>query len=146
MSVLILVLAAASAAPDLAHLRHEAAVDHGGNRYTLSYRPEVALRTRTVGVSPGTRPSTERCMWTASIYVHRGVQGEGQGVALDKQLGGEWTIKGSVPGACVQARGAVEAALAARQDAIRAHVTQMAAADRPRALADIAAAKALALN
>lgn len=127
-------------------LSHEATLDHAGSAYQLSYEPRVETRTRTVGHSIGTRPSTERCLWAIDVQVERHIRASGGAQPLTRLLPETRSIKGEHQGSCRQGEKAIAAAQAARQDEIRAHLAAVASTDRPAVLAEIDAARSLALN
>ena len=125
---------------------HEDKVAHQGTSYQVSYRPHVTTSLRTIGMSAGSRPSTQQCRWTATIALDREIH-SATGERLAKRLpGAERVIEGYQPGHCEQARRTVETQIAARIESERGAVLAMAQADRSHVLADIDAAHALALN
>lgn len=135
------ILAAANPA-----LGHEATLDHGGTSYQVSYEPLVQARTKTVGTSMGTRPSTERCRWTIAVQVERRIGQAGKEQPLSRILPAAHEIEGEAIGSCRQARQSIAAAQRDRHDDIQRYVVNVAAQDRPAVLAEIDAAHALALN
>jgi hypothetical protein len=133
-------LGAAATAP------HEIAVDHRGTGYQVSYRPQVETRVKTVGAAAGTRMSQQRCRWAMVVQVERQVRSAGGAPDSGRLLPRSKELTGERPGSCIQNRGAIDADIAARADAVRAHVAEVARSDRPALLADIDAARSLALN
>ncbi|MFT3964347.1 MAG: hypothetical protein QM690_00510 [Sphingobium sp.] len=127
-------------------LGHEATLDHAGTAYKLSYEPRVETRAKTVGHSMGTRPSTERCRWTIDVQVERRIQASEAAQPLTRLLPETRSFGGEALGSCRQNARAIAAAQEARQDHIRQHVAAVASADRPAVLAEIDAARSLALN
>ncbi|HEX7872699.1 MAG TPA: hypothetical protein VF475_07310 [Sphingobium sp.] len=132
-----------AAAPALAH---EATLDHAGTSYRLRYEPKVEVRTKTVGHSFGTRPSTERCRWTMQVQVERHIQASDTAQPLSRLLPDTHSIGGEALGNCRQNARAIASAQEAGQADIRSHVAAVASADRSVVLAEIDAARALALN
>jgi hypothetical protein len=125
---------------------HEAAIQHEGRPYQLSYRPVVQTEMKTIGMSVGTRMSSERCRIAIRVEVERSIQGaEGNGT-LTRRLPGERVLNADRPGSCRQQADAVAAIEAGKADTIRAHVAEVAQADRAQALAEIGAARTLASN
>jgi hypothetical protein len=126
---------------------HEATVDHQGTDYQVSYRPHLATSMRSIGMAVGSRPSTERCLWVATIQLDREIRRGADSERLAKRLPGEiHRLEGQVPGRCAQGRKLVEDQIAARVDGARDRIVAVAQADRANVLADISAAHALALN
>lgn len=143
--MLILVVAAMLGATQPA--MHEATLEHRGVAYQLSYRPHVSTQMRTIGQSVGSRPSTERCRWTATVALEREIRRASDGERLTKRVPGDaHVIEGQRPGSCRQVGQAVEAEIASRVERAQDAVLAMAQADRPAVIADIDAAHALALN
>jgi hypothetical protein len=146
MPVSALVLTAALAAATPAPVSHEVAVQHRDAAYQVSYRPHVRTEMKTVGMSAGTRPSTERCRWEMTVQVERQIRRQGDAASVDRLLPDTHVIRGDRPGNCTMGRGAIEAAHMAQIDRLQAHVTRVASADHPNVLADIDSARALASN
>lgn len=125
---------------------HEVTVDHAGTAFRLVYAPRIEARAKTVGHAIGTRTSTERCRWTIAVQVERRIHSGDSGEPLAKLLPETRDWQGEMPGNCRQHADTIAAAQAMRDEAIRRHVAAVASADRPAAVAEIDAARALALN
>ena len=134
MSVFILALSV------LASASHPVSVDHKGGTVNAVYEARVETRMKTVGMAAGTRMGNEACRWEASVAVDRRF-GD-----LTKAVGGDKRITGQRPGSCKAVGKHVDTDIAARSDEIHGHVRQVAEADRPALLADIEAARGLAMN
>jgi hypothetical protein len=144
MSYLALALSAALSTAGPA--AHEVSIDHRDAVYQVTYRPQVETRMKTVGLSAGTRPSSERCRWTMAVQVERQIRRQGQPAGIDRLLPDAHLIRGERAGSCAHGRDAIAAEQVARTEQLRAHVAQVAAADRATVLADIDSAHALASN
>jgi hypothetical protein len=143
MKMLVLIAATLAAAQPIIH---QDQVTHEGTAYQVSYRPHVTTEFKTIGMSVGSRQSTEQCRWTARVVLEREIHGA-TGERLAKRLPGAGRVlEGYRPGRCDLSRASVEAMIATRLDKERDAVLAMAQADRPAVLADISAAHALALN
>ena len=124
---------------------HRVAVEHRGAPLEARYDAKVTTRLEQVGMSAGTRMSTERCLWTANVEVQRHVVGGGER-ALSKTLPDSRTLTGSRHGDCRAARDGIAQEVARRSDDVRAHVIAVAERDRTDLHAEIDAARALAMN
>ncbi|TKD53006.1 hypothetical protein [Sphingomonas baiyangensis] len=118
-------------------LEHRVTIDHRGTAIGAIYRADVAIETDQRGIAPPSRPSTQRCHWTASVTVARTL--EGSGVAGERAIATDRTLKGSRPGACMTQRGAIEREVAARTPAVRDRLIAAAEADRSTLLAELEA-------
>lgn len=125
---------------------HTIQLDHRAGTYRVDYRPQVETSMRTIGMSAGTRPSTQRCVVTAKVAVERAIRGSGSAPALTAMLPSRESFTRDLPGDCRGRDGEGERLLASRGDAIAAHLAQVAATDRPQALAAIDSAQHLAAN
>jgi len=145
MSLLVL---AASAAMSVAGAPvHTVDLEHRGTTYRVDYRPHVETRLRTIGMSAGPRQSTQQCVVDAHVTVERTISGQPGASAhpgLKAMLPGRETFRQHLPGSC-HGRDAQQLA-AAKSDAMRAHLTRAAAADRGHALAAIDSAHHFAAN
>ncbi|MFC0205475.1 hypothetical protein [Novosphingobium soli] len=140
MSLLALAaLAAAVAVPD-----HTVTVEHRGSSYKVDYRASVKAKARTIGMAAGARPSTQRCLMTAVVSVDRVIADGDHKLAA--AVPGEKTFTRNLPGHCRGRDGQLAALVAEKSPAIRAHLVEAAAADRPQALAAIEAAHHFAAN
>jgi hypothetical protein len=140
-AMLAATLAAASPAPS-----HEVIVQHRGAAYAVSYRPQVTTEMKTVGLSAGTRMSTERCRWTMTVQVARQIRRQGDSDGVDRLLPASRTIRGDRAGSCAHGRDAIAAEQTARAESLRTHLVEVADADRATVVADIDSAHALASN
>jgi hypothetical protein len=143
MPSLVLALSAAIAASTASH---DITVRHRDATYEVSYRPQVSTQMKTVGLSAGTRPSTERCRWAMNVQVERQIRRPGETAGIERLLPETHVIRGQRPGSCAHGRDAIEAEQAARLDTLRKHVEQVADADRAALIADIDSARTLAMN
>ncbi|MFW2830455.1 hypothetical protein [Sphingomonas sp. ID0503] len=132
------------AATAVAAVPQEAVVQHRGVSYEVSYRPQVRTTYKTVGMSVGTRPSTERCRWTTEVAFERSIRRNGQTEAHDRTIPASRVIEGSHPGNCQQARHALGEEGPVKPAKVERLLAEVIAADRPTMLADIDAAHALA--
>lgn len=130
MSILI---AAALAAATTALPAHTSTVEHRGQNLAVEYRPVVETKLRQAGMAPPGRPATQICNWKASVSVERKLQG----AAHSQRVGDVREISGSQAGDCNLQGDRIAQQVAARGDAVQAHVAAVAAADRPVLLADL---------
>lgn len=132
-----LVLTLSSAALAGEGLVHEAEVDHRGQPLTVRYRAEPVVKLREIGARTPNRPSTARCVWTASLDVRREVVGaSGVVAAFDKRFESGETVEGSRPGSCIGARGAIAADASIRLNSAE-RLAAAAEADRARLTAEL---------
>lgn len=132
-----LMLAISSATLSGEGLVHEREVEHRGQPLTVRYLAEPVVKLREIGSRTPNRPSTARCLWSANLEVRREVTGgEGTVAAFDKRFVGGETVKGSRPGSCAGARGAIKADAVARLDSAE-RLAAAAAADRARLTAEL---------
>ncbi|WP_232494754.1 hypothetical protein [Novosphingobium kaempferiae] len=131
--------AAATAAPV-----HSVDLDHRGSTYKVDYRAKVETSARTIGIAPSTRPSTQRCVMTATVSVERVIADGGH--ALTAALPAKETYTRQLPGDCRGRDGQLAKLVDDKAGAIRTHVAQAALDDRQHALAAIDAAHHLAAN
>lgn len=118
------------------------AIDHRGERYEVAHRATVHTRAKTVGMAAGTRMSTQRCRWTATVQVERSVARAGTAAAATNLLPGLETVTGDRAGPCPRAMQSVQAEPRVRKAA--AQMVARASADRASVLAAIDAAWAIA--
>ena len=97
-------------------------------------------------MSAGTRPSTRRCIVSAEVSVERRIQPAGGGRAIASRLPGARSFTQNHPGDCRKGGEDGAKLVAARSDAIDAHVRQLASADHHDTLAAIDAARDFAVN
>lgn len=142
----LLALAASATLSMAAQPVHTVSLDHRGTTYNVDYRPHVETRLRTIGMSAGPRPSTQKCVVTADVSVERVIAGQsGQsGHELKALLPARKSFTEHLPGSC-QGRDAATI-LAGKSGSVSAHLARAAAADRPGALAAIDSAHHFAAN
>ncbi|SFR96986.1 hypothetical protein [Sphingomonas jatrophae] len=143
--MIALALAATALAAPLAS--HDVVLTHGATPVRASYQAHADMRMKTIGMSAGTRMSTERCRWIATVRVERQLApAHGNHHPLSRTLAGARKIEGSRPGHCMTARAGVQRDLAARTGDLHDHVRAVAAADQPTLLAELKTVRALALD
>lgn len=139
MSIMLFAAAAAVHMPaTLDGLDHRTEVQHQGAAVELVYRGRAMIRSKQVGAASSTRVSAVRCAWRVHVAVDRTMGGSTRTVATDEIL------SGSRPGDCLANRRAIGEDVAARGEAVRAHVAAVAGRDRPQALAELEAARRIA--
>lgn len=144
--MLLFALIAAAALVSEVPAVHQLTMRHQGAPIHVRYDARVTTRLQQVGMSAGTRMSTERCLWTSQVDVRRHVGRPGTSDTLSKTLPHASTLSGSRHGTCTAVRERIEADVASRDDHVRDHVMLAAARDRSELHADLAAASALAMN
>ncbi|HUD28532.1 MAG TPA: hypothetical protein VMQ93_06645 [Novosphingobium sp.] len=139
----LLALAAFAAAAAAAPI-HSVDIDHRGTTYQVDYRASVTTKARTIGMAVSSRPSTQRCVMTATVSVERVIaDGDHE---LRARVPGEKTFTQNLPGDCRGRDGQLAALVEDKAPAIGAHLAEAAAGDRHHALAAIEAAHHLAAN
>lgn len=147
MSLLLAVVAAAAAASAPApQTAHSVQLDHRGSTYRVDYRTHVKTSTRAIGIAPGTRTSSQRCVITANVAVERVIAGGQEGHALASMIPGTESFTRQLPGDCTGRQDQATALLDEKSQAIATHVARLAAADRQDALAAIDSAHHFAAN
>lgn len=136
---------AAAGTPANGALIHEAMIDHRGAPVRVIYRAGIDVTTRQIGMAAGTRMSNERCMWTARVDVWREA-GRSESTLTRAEIDADKILRGSRPGPCHAAQPGIARDVAARHDAVRAHLVTVAEQDRDRLLATLDAAGPLAAN
>lgn len=144
LSTLILGLTAATTAAAAPH--HVVPVDHHGRTVHATYRGDVRVAHRQVGMAaaPG-KMGTARCRWTASVQVQRHLATpDGSALLHPVPVGEPATFTGEHPADCLIA-GKPIAEQVARHDAkVRDHLRVVAEADAPRLRADLDRARQFA--
>jgi hypothetical protein len=125
---------------------HSVQIDHRGASYAVEYVTHVETSAKAIGMSPGTRPSTRRCIVSAEVSVERRIQPASGGRAIASRLPGSRSFTQNHPGDCRKGSDDGAKLVAARSDAIEAHVRQLASADHHDTLAAIDAARDFAVN
>nr|WP_086491716.1 hypothetical protein [Novosphingobium panipatense] len=146
MSLLILTAAALGASTPAATPAHSVQIDHRGASYAVDYVTHVETRAKAIGISPSTRPSSRRCIVTAEVSVERRIQPAGGGHAIATRLPATRSFTQNHPGDCRKGSDDGARLVAARSDAIDAHVRELASADHHDTLAAIDAARDFAVN
>lgn len=123
---------------------HSVEVDHRGSTYKVDYRAKVVTGSRTIGIAPSTRPSSQRCIMTARVSVERSIADGAHELAA--ALPGEKTFTRSLPGDCRNREDQLAKLVQDKAPAIGEHLARAAAADRQHALAAIDAAHHFAAN
>lgn len=126
-------------------IAHTVTVQNGATPLNATYTADVDVTTRQVGISAGTRPSTERCIWKARVGVVREVARE-QGAADTRRLDADKLIEGSRAGSCDTVTRQIERDLAGLQGDVRAHVEQVAQQDQDQLRSDLRTMMELARN
>lgn len=125
---------------------HVTRIEHRGAAYEVSYEPQLQTRMKTVGLSAGPRPSTERCRWSADVQVRRVIRREGAEGGHERVLPAIDRIEGSRFGSCRTAKEAVLDDQNARLDRLRGRMAEVAGRDRLAVIADIDSVRGLAVN
>lgn len=138
LSTLALAVASAHAGPV-----HQTQVEHRGSPVLVTYRADVDVSTKQIGVAAGPRMSTERCAWTARVGVVREAS-RPNGAAVSHRLDADKVLSGSRHGSCFLAGEQIRKDVAARDGDVRAHLADVAVRDRGRLLADLDAVQTFA--
>lgn len=126
-------------------IAHTVTVDTGAAPLNATYKADVDVTTRQVGIAAGPRAGTGRCIWQARIGVVREVARE-QGAAYTRRLDADKLIEGSRAGSCDTVTRQLERDLAGLQGDVRAHVEQVARQDQDQLRADLRTMTELAQN
>ena len=147
MILTLIALASAAPATDAAPMVHRVSAEHRGAPVDLVYKADQRIRTKEVGSSPPTRPSTVRCLWSVDLDVTRHVERTGsEGLALRHSFSERDVLSGARPGRCLTNRNAIPRDVAKSQVKIDAHVQTLAQRQLPAVLAELDATRALASN
>lgn len=104
---------------------HSVPVASGNPDVAATYIARPNVTTRQIGMAPGPRPGTMRCVWTADIAVERRLADNSiRTLAADKRL------SGSRHGGCLQNRREIDREIAASTPAINAHLAAVAERDQ----------------
>lgn len=139
MSILILAAAAAASLPV-----HSVALEQNGQRYTVDYIAHLSTRSKVEGVRPPSRGGFQRCVTKARINVERRITDSVSGASMSAMLPDEAQVIDSRVGRCGAFSARADDLITAKSDAITAHLTKAAVADKEHALATITAARSLA--
>lgn len=126
-------------------IAHTVTVEHQSAPLNATYKADVAVSTRQIGMSAGARPSTARCLWEARVGVIREIARENSDV-YSRKLDADKLIEGSRPGSCASVARQLERDLQARQGDVRAHVLEVAQRDQDALRADLRTLTELAQN
>ncbi|WP_313441708.1 hypothetical protein [Novosphingobium sp.] len=146
MSFLALTAAATAALASGAAPAHSVQIDHRGASYAVDYVTHVETSSKAIGISQGTRPSSRRCVVTAEVSVERRIQPASGSRAIATRLPETRSFTQNHPGDCRKGGDEGAQLVAAKSDAIGAHVRELASADHHDTLAAIDAARDFAVN
>lgn len=132
---LVAAAAIASAGPPLEWTR-SVPVANGTVQRAATYVARPLVKTRQIGMSAGTRMSSERCLWTASIAVARRLDAE---AARGRDLPVTKTLQGSHLGGCIANRRNIARGIAHHSPAIDAHLAAVAEQDQRELRSEIEA-------
>lgn len=126
-----------SAASPLTTIEHSTQIDHDTGPLTANYHGNIEIDQKQTGsVTPSGRPSTLRCMWTASIAVTRDAK-TADGMILGRQFVRENVASGSYAGWCSKNKIAIAESVAKRTPDLERHMTALVQEDRNILLADL---------
>lgn len=112
-------------------------IDHNTGPLTANYHGNIKIDQKQIGtVAPSGRPSTLRCMWTASIAVTRDAK-TAAGMILSRQFVRENVASGSHSGWCSKNKTAIAESVAKRTPDLERHMTALVQEDRNILLADL---------
>lgn len=124
-----LATSAAVAAPTQPGVEHRTRIAHSSGPVEAAYRGRVDISHRQLGAAtPGGRPSTLRCLWSANVTVDRAAT-SASGMTLARSVDGGAAIEGHRAGWCDTHRASIAQEVARRTDQLRAHVEVLAAED-----------------
>lgn len=133
-----LVLAACLAAPAAA-LEHEVVIDHASGPIAADYNGTVTVETRQTGTAGvAGRPSTLRCLWSASLSVERTAEVGGT-LRSRRTLAQDDVLTGTRAGWCETHVAAIDRLVADRADRLRAAMLALVEQDRATLLAEVEA-------
>jgi hypothetical protein len=140
MSLTLIALAAAAAAPAITH---SVQIDHRGSPVQATYTARTEISAKTVGAKAPNRMDMQRCQWAATIIVDRTLS---HGPALTRTVSSDRQFSGSEHGACTPGRQSGERNMAQHEGKIREHLMAVAEQDRAPLLAELDAVRNLASN
>ncbi|WP_033922067.1 hypothetical protein [Sphingomonas sp. 37zxx] len=135
----------ALATPPQMEIAHVATIEHGGAPVSATYRADVDVTTRQIGMAAGSRASTQRCLWAARIGVIREI-GRANSGTISQRIDGEKVLKGSRPGSCAALTQQIEREVETQSAAVRSHVIDVAQRDEGSLRRDLQNMGALALS
>lgn len=123
------------AAPAAA-LEHEVLIEHAAGAIAADYQGTVMIETRQIGtVGVAGRPSSLRCLWTASLHVERTAQ-VGEALQSRRSLTQDDVASGSRPGWCQRHVAAIDKLVAGRKETFQAAMMALVNQDRSALLAE----------
>ena len=142
----LLAIAASAALAATTAPVHTVDMQHRNGTYRIDYRPHVETRLRTVGMEAGTRPTTQKCMVSATVTVERAISAQQSGQELKSMLPATKSFTEQLPGDCRTHSGEGDKLLARNETAVRTLLGEVADQDRQAAMAAIDSAHHLAAN
>jgi len=132
----VMVLGLTAASP-LTTIEHSTQIDHDTGPLTANYHGNITIDQKQTGtITPSGRPSTLRCMWTASVAVTRDAR-TADGMILRRQFVRENVASGSYAGWCSKNKIAIAESVAKRTPELERHMTALVQDDRNVLLADL---------
>lgn len=132
----IVVLATACLASPAMALEHEVVIEHATGTIAADYVGTVTVETRQVGSpGPGGRPTTLRCVWTASLSVDRTAK-VGESLRSSRSMVRDNVVSGSKPGWCETQAKAIDRLVDSRRETFHAAMLALAEQDRSAILAE----------
>ena len=129
------------ASPALA-LEHEVVIEHPAGTIAADYEGAVQIETRQTGTAGvAGRPSTLRCVWSASLSVERTAK-VGDALQTRRTMSRDDVASGSTPGWCRQSDKAIDRLVEARRDTFRSAMLELVDQDRTAILAEAESAAA----
>ncbi|WP_375271711.1 hypothetical protein [Sphingomonas sp.] len=133
----LIIAAALLAVPRATTHTHRERFDHAGSAVEATYRGTLRTDMRQVGaVSAPGRPAALRCRWHARVAVDRHAR-HAAGYVAARRIEAPALLGGTRPGWCAGQRAAIQAAVAAAGERMRAHLVEVAARDRRDLIADL---------
>lgn len=117
-------------------LEHEVVIEHPAGPIAADYAGTVNVETRQVGTAGvAGRPSTLRCIWSASLRVDRTAV-VGDAMQSRRSMTRDGVANGSTPGWCSSKDASIDRLVDARRDAFRTAILALVAQDRTAILAE----------
>ncbi|MDT8279534.1 MAG: hypothetical protein RQ806_03170 [Erythrobacter sp.] len=130
-----LVIGACLASPAMA-LEHEVVIEHDRGAIAADYQGVVSVETRQIGTAGvAGRPSSLRCIWTASLNVERTAM-IGETLQSRRLLSSDDVASGSRPGWCGANAKAIDRLVDLRRETFRTAMLALAGEDRTALLAE----------
>jgi hypothetical protein len=137
MTIFAILAAAAAATSGAAPASHTLSVQHSSGAVQAEYRGDIKIQQKQVGaVAPPGRPSSLRCVWSASMEVNRTATGAG-GVLASRSFVESNVANGSRAGWCNASRDAIQQDVAKQVGDPAPFLAKAAEADRPALMADL---------